>query len=653
MQKYCPQCFSKYPTEVERCPQDGSALVGVSDRDLTGEILDERYEILSKLGQGGMGVVYRATQRYVKRAVALKVLRRSVAHDESSLKRFMVEAQAIASLRNQHTITLHDFGVTGDGLLYFTMDLIEGVALSKLIRSDGAIPWRRATDLLLQACDSLADAHNQGILHRDLKPDNMMVSLDEGKDFVTVLDFGIAKVLNDDSVDKLTATGMICGTPAYLSPEQASGQEVGPPSDIYALGIILYEMLTGQPPFMDKTAISILMKHINEEAPPVHEVRPDLDIPPELNTLLSKTLAKRPSSRFGTIAEFRAALLEAIDLAESGTAQTIFPELPEANITQTMVEPQPECPEPSVPQIPDPSPESHQAGETVGTVESLPPEVRSGDPRFPLWKVLVLGGGLAALLLVLLVWQPWMGGKTETTGKNRHREVPREVAASGSLSHHEKMSAGTAQPNADKSAIGNDQGSKADGSRSHGFPTPDIRVQDLVESTVSNAPIQGIDPAITLESDAGKVPDSKPDEPEVTESPATTVSPLQVIVDTDPRGGKIRWKDETGNGRAGPLLLVVTLDDDGREIVCTRPGYSERTVALSHTDLQEDPRLIVHLVRKKSINRRLEAPVVPGKNSKATGAETAGKEDKPPKRAAENKNQEKKETKGWGTVEIP
>lgn len=647
MQKYCPQCFGKYPTDVERCPQDGSALVGVTDRDLTGEMLDERYEVLSKLGQGGMGVVYRATQRYVKRAVALKVLRRAVVHDESSLKRFLVEAQAIASLRNQHTITLHDFGVTGDGLLYFTMDLIEGVALSKLIREAGAIPWRRAAGLLLQACDSLAEAHNQGILHRDLKPDNLMVSLVDGKDFVTVLDFGIAKILDDDSVDKLTATGMICGTPAYLSPEQASGQEVGPSSDIYALGIILYEMLTGQPPFVDKTAISILMKHLNEEALPVHEVRPELDIPPELDIFIRKALAKLPANRHTSVAEFRAALLEAADHAESGAALTMPADLPHAHPTRTAVEPVLDDPARPASPFPGPSRRSNDAGGTAATIESLSPEAQATAAGFSVGKAWAIGGGIAVLvMLVFLVWQPWQDDPN-VNGYKGPEAVPGRGTSLGSMPDAGQKLSGTAQPSKAGGSADSAQSSDVGGSPLPLPATAEVRVQDVIEMERSGA--------LTSGADTGPDLDSGQNRPGATEAPAAaaTVPPLQVIIDTDPHGGRIRWKDEAGEGRTGPLLLSLTPDDDGREIVCTRPGHRARTVRLNRADLQKDPRLVVRLDRKKSSGPRPEARGVPEDKGKSTGTGNHSADGKTVRQKEEKKDQDKKEDKGWGTVEIP
>ena len=248
--KYCPKCFKKYPLHVERCTDDGSYLVAPMDKDLVGEVLDDRYTVLERIGKGGMGVVYKAEQHLIKRIVALKVLRRDIAQDESAVKRFLNEARAIAGLDSHHTISLYDFGVTRDGLLYYTMELLKGRPLSRIIQDEAPLDHVRAAGLLLQACRSLEEAHEHNILHRDLKPENLFVSMKKGKERLKVLDFGIAKLVGDASMDTVTQAGMIVGTPQYLSPEQAKGRPVAQTSDLYSLGIVLYEMLTGMPPFL-------------------------------------------------------------------------------------------------------------------------------------------------------------------------------------------------------------------------------------------------------------------------------------------------------------------------------------------------------------------------------------------------------------------
>jgi eukaryotic-like serine/threonine-protein kinase len=314
MQRYCPKCFKRFDDDLARCPDDGDKLVLVAEQDLVGKLLDDRYRILSKLGEGGMGTVYIAEQAMIGRKVALKVLRGAAVQDESSVKRFLTEAKAIASLKSAHTVTLHDFGVTAEGLLYYTMELLEGAPLSDVIKADAPMDWVRASKILLQACKSLEEAHDKGILHRDIKPDNLFITWDTDGEHCTVLDFGIAK-LADGTVGTITKTGMICGTPAYLSPEQAQGYEARKASDLYSLGIVFYEMLAGEPPFSDTTAMRVLMAHVGEEAKPVSVKNPDVQVPESIDQFVRHVMQKNPADRHQDVPEFRRSLNAAMEAA--------------------------------------------------------------------------------------------------------------------------------------------------------------------------------------------------------------------------------------------------------------------------------------------------------------------------------------------------
>jgi len=325
MQKYCPKCFNKFPAGTMRCPHDGKKLIALIERDLIGEELDDRYLIKSIIGKGGMGVVYMAEQMMLGRNVALKVLRRDVVQDEDAVKRFMREAKVIAQLRSPHTVTLHDFGVSDDGLVYYTMELLEGRTLSRVLREEGPLPHKRAAGIVLQACESLEEAHNRGILHRDIKPDNLFVTEFKGHEHVIVLDFGIAKLLGDSAAEAITKTGMVCGTPEYLSPEQAMGVPAVKASDLYSLSIVLYELLAGEPPFRDTTMMKVLMKHLNEEPAPVRTKNPDVEIPESLEAFLKKALAKEAEQRYGTVEAYRKALTEALDHQEKHPSMVAIP----------------------------------------------------------------------------------------------------------------------------------------------------------------------------------------------------------------------------------------------------------------------------------------------------------------------------------------
>ena len=327
MEKYCPKCFKKYPQDAVRCPGDGSYLVSTTDRDLTGEVLDERYTILERIGRGGMGVVYRAEQQLIKRIVALKVLRRDIVQDESAVKRFLNEARAIASLDSRHTVTLHDFGVTKDGLLYYTMELLKGRPLTRIIRDESPVDHVRAAGLLLQACSSLEEAHEHNILHRDIKPDNLFVTVRKGREELKVLDFGIAKLVGDASMDTVTRTGMIIGTPQYLSPEQALGNTVVPASDLYSLAIVFYEMLAGKPPFIDDTPMKTMWAHIRDPVPPLRKRNPDVQVPRSIEAFLTRALEKEPGKRFASVPAFADALRKAVEDHDASPETVSLPPL--------------------------------------------------------------------------------------------------------------------------------------------------------------------------------------------------------------------------------------------------------------------------------------------------------------------------------------
>jgi serine/threonine-protein kinase len=312
MEKYCPKCFKKFPVTVEVCPVDNTYLVSPNEKNLVGEVLDNRYTVLEQIGRGGMGVVYRAEQHLIRRVVALKVLRRDVVQDESAVKRFLTEAQAIASLANRHTVTLYDFGVTRDGLLYYTMELLKGQPLSKLIQREAPLDVERSAKLVLQVCESLREAHEHRILHRDLKPDNLFVGEYDGEESVKVVDFGIAKLVGEASTESVTRTGMIVGTPRYLSPEQAMGNPVVPASDLYSLAIVLYEMLAGEPPFIDETPMKTMLAHIRNQVPPLRQTNPNVMVPRSVELFLGRALEKEPERRFRTAIEFRDALKRAL-----------------------------------------------------------------------------------------------------------------------------------------------------------------------------------------------------------------------------------------------------------------------------------------------------------------------------------------------------
>ena len=271
-----------------------------SSRDpLIGQEIGGRFTIVSKVGEGGMGAVYRARQRNMDRDVAIKVLLGNVATNETVVKRFHLEALAVSKLSHPNTIQIFDFGETEDKRLYIAMEFLEGVSLHATLDYEGVLAVRRALRITGQVAKSLREAHAKGIVHRDLKPDNIFLqSVGEETDFVKVLDFGVAKIRDENKHNTdLTKTGTIFGTPKYMSPEQARGGQIDPRADVYAMGVILYEMLTGRVPFDAESSLGILIKHIQEPHPPLDHVRPDLVYPEGVHKLIDRLLAKRAEDR--------------------------------------------------------------------------------------------------------------------------------------------------------------------------------------------------------------------------------------------------------------------------------------------------------------------------------------------------------------------
>jgi len=266
---------------------------------LIGKEFGGRFTVTSKVGEGGMGAVYRARQKGMDRDVAVKVLLGDLAGNETVVKRFHLEALAVSKLRHPNTIQIFDFGETEDGLLYIAMEFLEGKSLHQALQEDRVLSARRALNITQQLAKSLREAHAKGIVHRDLKPDNIFLcTVGEEMDYVKVLDFGVAKLRDGDTPGKdLTKTGTIFGTPKYMSPEQAKAGVVDARSDLYALGIILYEMLCGRAPFMSDNSLSILIQHIQEPVPRLDDVQPDLVFPDPVSDLTYRLLAKRAEER--------------------------------------------------------------------------------------------------------------------------------------------------------------------------------------------------------------------------------------------------------------------------------------------------------------------------------------------------------------------
>lgn len=268
--------------------------------------IDGRYVVQSVLGEGGMGVVYRCRRRVFEKTVAVKILRSDMAKSSEATERFMTEAKAASAIGNDHIVDVFDFGELPDGSTYFAMEYLEGPTVADLIETGELVGSRRVLSIGRQLAEGLLAAHRGGIVHRDLKPDNIFVIDREGREFVKIVDFGIAKVAGLGN--KLTRAGAIFGTPHYMSPEQARGKPVDHRTDVYSLGIILYEMIAGQPPFDADNPLSILSMHLHDPPLPPSALDDPPEVPPGLERVILKCLAKTPTDRFESMKELGDAL---------------------------------------------------------------------------------------------------------------------------------------------------------------------------------------------------------------------------------------------------------------------------------------------------------------------------------------------------------
>jgi len=272
---------------------------------LLGQTIDQRYRVEALLGEGGMGLVYRVTHTRLHKPLAIKVLRRENTRDPEVLARFRREAESASAIGNQHIVDISDFGELDDGSTYFVMECLEGIDLIDAIDVAQRMPEERAIHIAVQICRALGAAHEAGIVHRDLKPENVfLIQRNETEDFVKILDFGIAKVANGPK--RLTRAGEVLGTPHYMSPEQCEGNGVDHRTDIYALGVLLYEMVTGHVPHDADTTMGILTKHLYEDPIP-----PQVRVPQvsdSLEELILRCLEKKPEQRYQTMREIEADL---------------------------------------------------------------------------------------------------------------------------------------------------------------------------------------------------------------------------------------------------------------------------------------------------------------------------------------------------------
>src|SRR5579872_1829174 len=354
----CPQCGKSFGATVRICPDDGTVLEQSSAvATEVGKVLEGKYRLDAFISKGGMGAVYRASHIMLGKTVAVKLINQDLVTSPEIVRRFQREARAATALNHPNIVGVYDMGQTSDGTLYIAMEFINGPSLKSLIDAEGPVSPSRTVALLRQVASALAAAHRQEIVHRDLKPHNIMLArADDGREIAKLVDFGIAKTFDEST--QLTMTGFVLGTPQYMAPEQAEGRPVDGRSDLYSLGVILYEMLSGDVPFSDPSTPMILIKHIKETPVLPSLKNPNAQISPELEGIAMRCLQKDPAARFQTAEEFGNAL-NAVPLTPGGEAIKKDPAAARAWDFSTIVTPS----APGAPTIPMPGP-----GATAATV---------------------------------------------------------------------------------------------------------------------------------------------------------------------------------------------------------------------------------------------------------------------------------------------
>ena len=315
--RYCPSCHKTYPGDYNVCPADQTGLQS-SHEFQPGMIIRNKYEILARIGIGGMGAVYKGRHVTFNEFCAIKVVNDSIAGDANFLQRFQTEAVVTRKLRHPNAVRVDDFDYTDDGRPFIVMELVEGRNVGEVLQAEGPLRVPRAVRIATQAARALGAAHKLGFVHRDIKPGNIILATDEqGQETAKVLDFGIAKLRQaaGDAQTGMTMTGMVVGTPLYMSPEQfmgkKAGEEIDGRTDLYSLGVVLYQMVTARLPFEGDTLYSIMMQHMQGAVRSPDELVPELNIPPALSKVILKSIDKSRDLRFQSAEEFIAALDQA------------------------------------------------------------------------------------------------------------------------------------------------------------------------------------------------------------------------------------------------------------------------------------------------------------------------------------------------------
>src|SRR5438874_349274 len=309
----CLKCKEPIDASYEQCPQCGERITSFQ-RTYSTRLIDGKYQILDRLGIGGMGEIFKVRHIHLNELRVIKIMRPNVAQDDQGLQRFLQEARTSTMIKQKNLAMLYDFAQLDDGSYYMVWEFIDGTNIQKWIAKNGAMPARLTIEISIQALNGLDHLHSMGLIHRDISPENIMLSQDHhGKLLVKVIDFDIAKSLADgDQGHGLTQTGMFLGKLKYASPEQAGflkeGEHLDPRSDLYSFGIVMYEMLAGKAPFLATNPNGYILKHATEKPAPIPPTNPDAQLPPQLESIVMKSLEKSRDNRFATAADFATAL---------------------------------------------------------------------------------------------------------------------------------------------------------------------------------------------------------------------------------------------------------------------------------------------------------------------------------------------------------
>jgi serine/threonine-protein kinase len=336
----CQGCSRELPTWTGACPDCGNTefiRVEAPHDLMIGRVIANRYKVVSKLGQGGMGSVYIGELVGIGQRVAIKFLNANMSNDPEIARRFLNEAKSYARISHPNAVILHDFGQDEEGTLYISMDLVEGTDLQKLLAKRGRLSIPEAIEISLQLADVLGHAHSKGVVHRDLKPENIMVRQGTRGLHIKVLDFGIAR-LREEGAARQTAQGSIAGTPRYMAPEQADGQDVDARVDVYSVGLVMFELLTGVQPFDGSSLIEILQKQLVSPMPHLLDVAPDLDYP-RLDAVIQRATAKNRTERYQTMQEFAIDLSKAVptQLGSSPSPAEIAPGVKDSTLVRSPI----------------------------------------------------------------------------------------------------------------------------------------------------------------------------------------------------------------------------------------------------------------------------------------------------------------------------